>query len=377
MMSGKVNLVMGGQWGSEAKGKLAGYLALQKSPDASVCNFLTNAGHWFRSKDKGDFLVQQLPMAAINPRTQLLVSAGSGITIKTLEKEIQQFESKGIRITNRLMIDPHAFIIEDRHAQEEKKGLDRISSTLKGCGAALAAKIARKEDVVLVKDVPSMRRFGTIARVAPVLKDMLDQGKTVMGELAQGFDLSLNHGHLYPYVTSRDITPAAFMADLGLPFRYAGTVYAAIRTFPIRVGHVYDGNGNIVGHSGPCYEDQMELTWDILSASVGRHLLEHTTVTGKVRRVFSFSMRQIMRMVDYCDPNVFCLQFCNYFPGVTENSTYADVMRSDCGELIRNIEKATKVPILYLGTGAMNDEMIDLTSQERMQIRSAPMTQEG
>jgi len=372
MQPGKINMVMGGQWGSEAKGKLAGYLALRKSPYASVCNFLTNAGHWFRSKSMGDFLVQQLPMAAVNPHVKLLISAGSGITIKTLEKEIEQFESRGIRITNRLTIDPHAFIIEEKHKQEEAGGgLGRISSTLKGCGAALAAKVARKEDVVLVKDVPAMHRYGTVARVAPLLHGWLSLGYTIMGELAQGFDLSLNHGHLYPHVTSRDITPSSFLADIGVPPRYAGTVYAALRTFPIRVGHVYDDKGNIVGHSGPHYSDQTELTWDELSAENGRHILEHTTVTGKVRRVFSFSMLQLMKFSEYCSPNVICLQFCNYFRNVYPGIGYADLMKTECGTLIRNIERATKIPVLYLGTGADDLEMIDLTSQEHLDAAAA------
>ena len=55
MKKGKINLVLGGAWGSEGKGKTAGYLALNHKVDGSVCDFMTNAGHWFKSKNTSTF----------------------------------------------------------------------------------------------------------------------------------------------------------------------------------------------------------------------------------------------------------------------------------------------------------------------------------
>ena len=53
---------------------------------------------------------------------------------------------------DRLYIDPQAGIIEDKHMQQEGELIKQIGSTGKGCGAALADRIWRK-DFKLAKDV--------------------------------------------------------------------------------------------------------------------------------------------------------------------------------------------------------------------------------
>ncbi len=353
---------MDGGWGSAGKGKMVGYLATgDQTIHAAVCDFMTNAGHWFRSKERGDFLVQQLPMCAVNPNIELFISAGAAISEKVLMHEIEQFEKAGIQIIPRLVVDKHAVIIEDRHAEEEHGNLQRISSTLKGCGAALAEKIQRKPTVKLAKDSEWMRDSGIkVTSVQQPIRHMLDFGATVVGELAQGFDLSLNHGYLYPYVTSRDVTPMSFMNNVGLPAKYLGDVIGVMRTFPIRVGNMYDADGNEVGTSGPFYPDQKELSWDEMSLRLGTKVLERTTVTNKVRRVFTFSVTQYARFIGYCDPTEICLNFCNYFPGINEASTADDLMGNlELTGLLFSMRKFG-VPVRYCGTGADNTAMVEL-----------------
>jgi len=356
---GKIHLVMGGQWGSEAKGKLAGYLALREPITASVCDFMTNAGHWFRSKDKGEFLVQQIPMAAVNPNVQLYVGAGAAITERTLLREVEQFEKAGISITERLTIDPLAVIIEPHHAEEEMLEIGRISSTLKGCGAALASKVMRKKNVKLARDSEMIQDYGIrVARVSDQIHEILLKNGVVMGELAQGFDLSLNHGMSYPHVTSRDITPEAFMSNVGISSRYLGDVLGCVRTYPIRVGNVYSGDER-VGYSGGFYPDQAEIDWATISSYIGEKVEERTTVTNKIRRVFTWSDMQYAKFVRHCGPTALCLQFCNYFPGINATSTLED-MRSSSGlsALVRRIN-ALGVPIRWYGTAADDAAMVE------------------
>ena len=50
------------------------------------------------------------------------------------------------------------------------------------------------------------------------LQYYMDQGCTVLMEVPQGMDLSLNHGLAYPYCTSRDITPSSAMNDANVQF---------------------------------------------------------------------------------------------------------------------------------------------------------------
>lgn len=357
MKQGKLNLVMDGQWGSTGKGKIAGYLALKDLPDFAVCNFMTNAGHWFRSKQFGDFLVQQIPISAVNPAVELYLASTCAITMKTLEYEIAQFENRGIRILNRLHIDRHAVIIEDRHANTEHETTVRIASTMKGCGLALAEKVQRLAQVKLAKDIPSLAPY--ICCVADEIRDRLDEGQTGIGELAQGFDLSLNHGMQYPYTTSRDITPMQFMNDCGLTHHYLGDVYGVLRTFPIRVGAVEEG-GQTLGVSGPYYADQHETSWAEVSKIAGWEIEpERTTVTKRIRRVFDFSDLQLLKFNRYCAPTIIALNFCNYFPNIDGKTKYFTEADHEMYSLVKRIRKITgKAPLLY-GTGADNDEIID------------------
>ena len=69
------------------------------------------------------------------------------------------------------------------------------------------------------------------------------------------------------------------------------------RTLPIRVG----------GTSGDCYADQEELTWEELDLPP-----ERTTVTNRVRRIFTYSKMQIEEACWWCRPDLVFLNFANY-----------------------------------------------------------------
>lgn len=75
------------------------------------------------------------------------------------------------------------------------------------------------------------------------------------------------------------------------------------RVHPIRVG----------GNSGPCYPDQTEITWSDLGIEP-----ELTTVTQRVRRVFTWSQQQIEEAISVCCPTDVFLNFCNYDPDSVE-----------------------------------------------------------
>ena len=84
-----------------------------------------------------------------------------------------------------------------------------------------------------------------------------------------------------------------------------------LRTFPIRVGNINDeSTGRELGFSGGHYPDQKEVSWDELGVEA-----EITTVTKRVRRVFTFSRLQILDTFSLVRPDVVFLSFCNYFSG--------------------------------------------------------------
>jgi adenylosuccinate synthase len=195
-----------------------------------------------------------------------------------------------------------------------------------------------------------------------MVRKAINDSLLVLAESAQGFDLSINQGRMYPYVTSRAVDVAQTMSDCGVPPRYCGDVYGCVRCHPIRVGNVVR-EGKLVGFSGPPYEDQEELDWKWITEHSGslNPILELTTVTGKVRRVFTWSDLQMQKFVDVCAPDFLCLNFVNYLDIGIENASDAELISDHpkVMEMITHVEKFG-IQIAYLGTGAGEEAMIDM-----------------
>ena len=65
----------------------------------------------------------------------------------------------------------------------------------------------------------------------------------------------------------------------------------------------------MIGWSGPCYPDQKELTWEQVGQSP-----EMTSVSKKVRRVFTFSEQQYMESCQMNGCTDVFMNFMNYLP---------------------------------------------------------------
>jgi len=367
MKKGKANIVMDGQWGSTGKGKLVGYLALTNEVNAAVCDFMSNAGHTWVS-DRGDELVTcQLPMAFVNMDCMLLINPGAAITVDRLKKELEMFQD--YKVADRLMIHPHAAIITEEDRKQEAIDVTRISSTLKGCGGSLSRKVMRIAS--LAKDCKELERY--IGDTTSVTHSMLRSGGTVLLEGAQGFDLSLNHGTAYPFTTSRDITTMSILNNAGVPPFYLGDCYGAIRTYPIRVGNTYDAEGNETGHSGPHYPDQEEVSWDYVKEKSGAEIsqVERTTVTQKVRRVFTFSYQQIDRYINICAPSKLFVNFINHIDandvGVRTLAELSPKSKAFLEKLNKHLidkyadVRCVPIPVVsHVGTGKHHSDMVEL-----------------
>ena len=71
------------------------------------------------------------------------------------------------------------------------------------------------------------------------------------------------------------------------------------------------------GTSGACYDDQKEIEW----TDIGQEP-ELTTVTKKVRRLFTFSHQQMKDAMWECAPNKLFLNFVNYDTNLGEKLAY-------------------------------------------------------
>lgn len=272
-MAGRLSVICGGQFGSEAKGHLVADLAMYSTnPAMHVVRVAgPNAGHSAVGiLDKKTWALRQIPVAAVaRLDATLWIAAGSEIDVPVLLSEIARLDEAGYYVTERLVIDPSATLLTPEHvaAETEASLTGRIGSTGKGVGAARAARIMRT--AVTAADAPELTRWVLDEPTANRLSGHLDRGAHVIIEGTQGYGLGLHTG-FYPKVTSSDCRAIDFLAMVGLsPWRWANAleVWVVVRPYPIRVA----------GISGPLLN---ETSWEELGLPA-----EMTTVTKKVRRV--------------------------------------------------------------------------------------------
>lgn len=271
---GKLMVVVGGQFGSEAKGACAAALAARSDCPLVIRTGGPNAGHTVWSPDGSqEYKLRQLPTAAIsNPDARLAIAAGSVVDPELLAKEIQETG------TQRLVhVDEMATVLDPEHLDEEKYAAKQLNnwSTQKGIGAARSARVMRTARVW--RDSPHDSNVGAAravcSDVAHLARTQLATGGDVIIEAAQGYGLGL-HTQYYPKTTSADCRAIDALAAVGVSPWYArsivGTeleIWVVMRPYPIRVA----------GESGPL---RNEVSWAELGLPE-----EHTTVTNKVRRV--------------------------------------------------------------------------------------------
>jgi adenylosuccinate synthase len=336
-----VTVIVGGQYGSEGKGKIAAFLA--RPGDHSVRTGGPNAGHTI-IEDGKETVVRHLPSSVVRSGVKLYLGAGAIIDRAILLDEIA---AHGIE-AERLTIDPQAVVISASYAPAESDLVSRIGSTGKGVGAAVAAKVWRGDDVVLSRDVAELHPF--LGDVAGALANALSAGERVVLEGTQGTGLSLHHGS-YPYVTSRDVCAGSLCSEAGVGPTAVDRIVLVVRTFPIRVG----------GPSGPLAN---ELTWAEVTKRSGYQapLCEHTTVTGKVRRVGAFNLEQVVRAVQLNGATEIALTFADYLDASLRRAKDMRQLPRAVRQFITSLEEATGVPVTIVSTGPETTSTISLPS---------------
>ncbi len=162
-------VVVGAQWGDEAKGKIVDYLSSEAS---MVVRFGggNNAGH---SVTVGNVVYKfhLIPSGILNPDILCVISDGVVIDPGVLAAEIAGLRDRGIAVTN-LKISASAHVILPHHRRlDELQELDlggrKIGTTGRGIGPAYADKAARIG--VRMGELIDPDRFAT--RVRAVLAD--------------------------------------------------------------------------------------------------------------------------------------------------------------------------------------------------------------
>lgn len=326
-------VLVDGQFGSTGKGLFSAYIACaaEISPTIVTTNQGPNSGHtafW-----KGEKIVtKQVPVSSVFlermgsfPLTYL--NAGAIISAGVLLNEANQW------LRSWPIIHPQAAMVWNHHKEQDYKTTREIAGTGQGTGPALMEKLGRKKN-----GGNTARYVGFPNRPA----DWIPAGRTwddfwhwnedvVFVETAQGFSLGVNSS-FYPHVTSRECTVMQALADARIPAQMLKRVAMVVRTFPIRVGNTEET-------SGACYPDQSELTWDAIGVEP-----ERTTVTNRVRRVFTWSRDQFRGALAANRPDVLFLNFMNYLKPEDRPEFVAKVQED-------YMKVMGKMPTCYYGFG--------------------------
>lgn len=333
-----ISIVVGGQYGSEGKGKIAHFWAKKMNAAAVVRVGGSNSGHTIYDVEGKTYAFRMLPTSCILKNVFSVLPAGTYIDIDVLQEEIKLV---GID-PHKLKIDPNAIIIKDEYkVHESLMGLcENVGSTLSGTGAAVIERVKRdkQKGALMAKDVKELEPYLTDTKL--FLRQLINEGKHIVIEGTQGYGLSNLHAKVYPYATSRDTTAAGFLAETGLSPLDVEQVIMVIRAFPIRVA----------GNSGPL---EKEINWETVSKESGseEYFEETTTVTHKVRRVARFDSEIVKEAIIANNPSVIVINHMDYLDYSNKNKEQLSVKQK---EFVTEIEKEIGRKIHYCGNGEMN-----------------------
>jgi adenylosuccinate synthase len=305
----KVDVLLGLQWGDEGKGKVVDVLTprydvitrFQGGPNAGHTLEFNNIKHVLHTIPSGIF------------RDDKINIIGNGVVIdpSIFKKEIESLLKLGFDLKKTLLISKKAHLILPTHrlldaASEAAKGDNKIGSTLKGIGPAYRDKVGRdglrvgdilnnfeekykarvKQHTDLLTNyyhfefeealreyekawfegIVKIRQFQIIDSET-VINKLVDAGKSVIAEGAQGTMLDIDFGS-YPFVTSSNTITAGACTGLGIAPNKIGKVYGIFKAYCTRVG------------SGPFPTELNDATGQKLR-DIGH---EYGSTTGRPRR---------------------------------------------------------------------------------------------
>jgi adenylosuccinate synthase len=140
-----VSMVIGAQWGDEAKGKIVDLLS-QEAEITARFNGGDNAGHTVVN-DYGTFKLRLTPNGFSNPNTTCIIGPGVVVNLATLINELHMFANAHIEVSKRLWISPRCHVVMPYHPMVEAiyemaKGDTSTGTTKRGIGPVYADKVS-------------------------------------------------------------------------------------------------------------------------------------------------------------------------------------------------------------------------------------------
>jgi len=365
-------IIVGTQWGDEGKGKIVDLLT--ERADAVVrYQGGNNAGHTVMFGEK-TFILHLLPSGILRKTTSIL---GNGVVIDLAEmiKEIDELAQMDIEVGDHLHISDRAQLVMPWHKTfdrlgEEQKGKNKIGTTGRGIGPAYEDKVrrsgmrvgdllepelfkARLEEIVEEKnkllelyyksDEPSFSAeeifsefIAYLKILKPYIRDtpllvnqMIEEGKNILFEGAQGTFLDVDHG-TYPFVTSSNTLAGGACAGTGIGPTRINEVLGIVKAYTTRVG------------SGPFPTELLDNDGELLQ-SEGH---EFGATTGRPRRCGWFDallVRQAVRLNGITSMAVMKLDVLDKFDTLKIAVSYRLSNGEHTENLPRSLENVTPV----------------------------------
>ncbi len=269
-------VVVGAQWGDEAKGKIVDILA-QKADVVVRYAGGSNAGHTVMAQDF-HLKLHLIPSGILNPETLCVISDGVVVDPSVFVRELDGLHEQNISVAN-LKLSPNAHVVLPYHKEidrleEERKGAGKIGTTMQGVGPAYEDKARRcgirigdlvnparlaecLEKVLPFKNFLIEKYYGGtplcaetilkeytafgdairphVADTATLVYDAVRAGKFVVFEGAQGTMLDIDYG-TYPYVTSSHPVAGGATIGTGVGPHSIETVIGVCKAYTTRVG---------------------------------------------------------------------------------------------------------------------------------------------
>ncbi len=276
-MKGRVDILIGAQWGDEGKGKVVDMMG----PGVDV--FVryqggANAGHTVIADGK-KVVFHLLPSGMLYPGKLCVIGNGVVLDPEQFLKELEELHERG-QDRARLVISSSAHVVMPYHktldkAQEAFRGKGHmIGTTGRGIGPCYVDKYARsglrvedlldgdrlREKLVTIleeknrlltklygeKPIPideiyvPAREWGKalapyVGDTMTLLHEAIESGKNILLEGAQGTLLDIDYG-TYPYVTSSSTSSAGGFTGTGLAPTRIDRVIAVVKAYTTRVG---------------------------------------------------------------------------------------------------------------------------------------------
>ena len=305
---GKVDVLLGLQWGDEGKGKIVDVL----TPDYDVVARFQggpNAGHTLEF-EKQKYVLRSIPSGIFQGGKVNIIGNGVVLAPDLFMLEAKDLEKSGHPLKERLYISKKAHLIMPTHrildrAYESDKGKDKVGTTGKGIGPTYTDKVSRNglrvgdildgfekkyathkkrhlkmlaalgwtdfdglEEVEKTwkEGIDYMKQFNFIDSEHEI-NNLLRSGKNILCEGAQGTMLDVDFGS-YPFVTSSNTVCAGACTGLGIGPNKIGEVYGIMKAYCTRVG------------AGPFPTE----LFDEVGKTIRQRGHEYGAVTGRERR---------------------------------------------------------------------------------------------